>query len=122
MTALIKCNDIKSKIKICDELISFCDLLNVEIGYLQKPLPQILSQNNTKTKFICFSEEENIRINEFFYDLGKSDVDNEIKKTKAFKVFMTQLKNNYGQEYKSKSKVYVTFSFFVGMVISLVLI
>ena len=54
--------------------------------------------------------------------LAYSDVQNQIKQIEFFKEYMSSAVRKYEEEYKSKSKIYVSIGFSFGTVIALVLI
>lgn len=129
-------NRIKDKINLCQALIDVSDYILPEIKLRQTSVFELLkSPRVSQLDFVgqdmltvCqkpntpLNDEENKAVGEFFYSLGKYDVANQIKQIEYFKAYMSKALNKYEEMYKSKAKIYITFSLSFGMVLSLVLI
>ncbi len=129
---------IKHRIDICRELVSLCDELTLDLNYKITPVMNLLQSKLIEKKrldFIDFecvknkteiksdlSIEENCELSEFLYSLGKSDVNSQLKLINGFRQYIEYSKNQYTQQYKRNSKVYISLGLFSGIVLSLVLI
>ena len=129
-------NSIKKKINLCRALIDVANYILPEIK-LRQTLPcEILASERLKSlDFVGqdmlldeqkantpLNDEENETIGRFFYSLGKYDVHNQIKQIEEFKEYMASAMRKYEEEYKSKSKIFISVGFSFGTVIALVLI
>lgn len=123
----------RDKIKVCDDLLSFCDEMLLELSYSLKPITSILESSNSKyilqSNILSneiietpLSDRENEKISEFLYSLGKSDVNSQVKIINTFKDYLESLRVMYIEKYKSKSKIYISLGVYSGIIISLVLI
>lgn len=65
---------------------------------------------------------ENERLSEFLFALGKSDIVSQQKNLKCFEEYLITIKNKYENQFMKKSKVYIALSICSGLVVSLVLI
>ena len=128
----------KKKVTVCSELVSFCDLLLLDLDYRITPAKELLentlkNENLSHLNFIsgsnliekknivsCLSKSENEDIAAFLYSLGKSDVNSQKKLINAFKERIKNSMNIYSQKYKKDSKLYLSFGFFFGIVFSLI--
>lgn len=129
-------NSIKKKINLCRALVDTANYILPEIKLKQTPPCEILASERLKSlDFVGqdmllveqkaktpLNDEENEAIGHFFYSLGKFDVQNQIKQIEFFKEYMSSAVRKYEEEYKSKSKIYVSVGFSFGTVIALVLI
>lgn len=129
-------NSIKKKINLCRALIDTANYILPEIKLKQTPPCEILASERLKSLGFVgqdmllaeqkaktpLNDEENEAIGHFFYSLGKFDVQNQIKQIEFFKEYMSSAVRKYEEEYKSKSKIYVSIGFSFGTVIALVLI
>ena len=129
-------NSIKKKINLCRALIDVANYILPEIK-LRQTLPcKILESERLKSLGFVgqdmllaeqkantpLNDEENETIGRFFYSLGKYDVHNQIKQIEEFKEYMASAMRKYEEEYKSKSKIFISVGFSFGTVIALVLI
>ncbi len=126
----------REKVLICKELLQLCDLLALDIGYRNTPLGELISglpfkrlgfltieKIKSRGKMdLPFTEDENSELALFLYSLGKSDSKSQLKLIEAFKQYVSEMKNNYYEKYVKSSKLYISFGFFFGTVISLVFI
>lgn len=126
-------NRIKKKALICDELLDFCDKLNLELNYTFNPVTSIIEDVNLQYLSLdnlrvntplktSLKDEENKRIASYIYSLGKSDAYTQKDIVLALKEYLTSLKNNYLLLFSKKSKIYLSFGLSFGIVISLLLI
>ncbi|WP_297127955.1 stage III sporulation protein AB [uncultured Eubacterium sp.] len=129
-------NSIKKKINLCRALIDVANYILPEIKLKQTPPCEILASERLKSlDFVGqdmllaeqkantpLNDEENETIGRFFYSLGKYDVHNQIKQIEEFKEYMASAMRKYEEEYKSKSKIFISVGFSFGTVIALVLI
>lgn len=129
-------NSIKKKINLCRALVDTANYILPEIKLKQTPPCEILVSERLKSlDFVGqdmllveqkaktpLNDEENEAIGHFFYTLGKFDIQNQIKQIEFFKEYMSTAVRKYEEEYKSKSKIYVSIGFSFGTVIALVLI
>lgn len=123
----------RDKIKVCDDLLSFCDEMLLELSYSLKSITSILESSNSKyilqSNILSneiietpLSDRENEKISEFLFSLGKSDVNSQVKIINTFKDYLDSLRVMYIEKYKSKSKIYISLGVYSGIIISLVLI
>ncbi len=128
--------NIKRKIKICNELLSLTNYILPEIKLKQTSAfdlftsrkfeeldyigqDMLFSEQSAKTPL---SNDENKMIGSFFYSLGKYDVDNQIKQIEVFREYIYASRRKYEEMYKSKAKIYLSLGFSFGIIISLALI
>lgn len=115
-----------------------CDMIIIDLGFsvtsatklLQKLLSDenlrhlsFITEENIKTRLpVCsvLSESENEQISEFVYMLGKSDVKAQTKLVKSFKEYIKKMEEKYSEKYRKESKLYITFGFFSGVLVSLI--
>lgn len=123
----------KRKIQICDELISFCDSMLVELSYSLKPVYKLIDEMNIDyitmdnlTNSIPIesplSNKENDQISSFLFSLGKSDAKSQIKVVTSFKEYVNTVRGKYVEGYKSKSRICLSLGVYSGVIISLILI
>lgn len=127
---------IKRKINICRDLVALTNYILPEVKLKQTSVSDLfassefekldfvgqdmlLSEQSAKTPL---SDDENKIIGNFFYSLGKYDVDNQIKQIELFREYMTESQRNYEEMYKSKAKIYLSLSFSFGVIVTLALI
>jgi stage III sporulation protein AB len=133
-------NDLKQKILVCRQLSVMCDLLLIDLGYTVTPIYQLLDkvlndERLNKLNFIsfdnvkkyknvesCLAYSDNQELSNFLYSLGKSDVKSQINLITGFKEYINIREADYNTQYSKNSKLYLSFGFFGGVVISLVLI
>ena len=129
----------KQKITVCNQLVHFCDLLVVDFGYSLTPTVLLvdnllkneslqsldfITQEHIKSKTTvnsCLNDNENEKISEFLYSLGKTDIKGQIKLVESFKKYMQICGDNYLQSYNKNHKLYLSFGFFGGLAVSLIL-
>lgn len=130
----------KQRINICNQLIHFCDLLLIDYGYALTPTVMLvenllsnvalcdldfITQKHIKSKTSvksCLSEEENEKLSEFLYSLGKTDIKGQIKLVEAFKSYIQLCHDNYSEYHKKNNRIYLSFGFFGGLAVSLILV
>lgn len=130
----------KKRISICNQLIGFCDLLSMDLSYTVNPINKIITKiiNNDRYKNLDFitqdcvkqksvissplSAAENEEISQFLYSLGKSDIKSQLLLIEAFREYVSHSRCVYREKHKKDSKLFVTFGFFSGVVVSLLLI
>lgn len=130
----------KKRISICTQLIGFCDLLSMDLSYTVNPIHKIIAKtvNNDRYKNLDFltqdcvkqksgivsplSADENEEIAQFLYSLGKSDIKSQLLLIEAFREYISHSLSLYREKYKKDSKLFVTFGFFGGVIVSLLLI
>lgn len=130
----------KKRISICTQLLSFCDLLSMNLSYTVNPINKIICKtvNDERYKnldFItqdCIKEKskilsplsfaENEEISQFLYSLGKSDIKSQLILIDSFREYINHSLLIYREKHKKNSKLFITFGFFGGVVISLLLI
>ena len=128
----------KRKYLIFNDLCTFCDTLALDIEYSATPVKILVENSLNNLKNISFisldnlienmavnsflTHAENDKISSFFYSLGKSDVSSQIKLIMGFKEYSNICKNKYLDQYQKYNKLYLSFGFFSGVIISLVLI
>lgn len=130
----------KQKINICNQLIHFCDLLLIDYGYALTPTVLLvenllnddalsdldfITHNHIKSRMSvksCLSEEENEKISEFLYSLGKTDIKGQIKLVESFKSYIQLCRDNYSEYHKKNYKIFLSFGFFGGLAVSLILV
>ncbi len=136
MTGIYLTESIKRKINICRDLVALTNYILPEVKLKQTSVSDLfassefekldfvgqdmlLSEQSAKTPL---SDDENKIIGNFFYSLGKYDVDNQIKQIELFREYMTESQRNYEEMYKSKAKIYLSLSFSFGVIVTLALI
>lgn len=137
---LILSDRLKQKVTVCRELSSLCDMLYIDLGYTVTPITQLISKlllderlsnlsfissENIKSKKpieSCLSSSDNAEISRFLYSLGKSDINSQIKLIRGFKEYINSVEAEYHASFIKNSKLYISFGFFGGVVISLILL
>lgn len=133
-------DNIRKKIKICEELLNVCDDILIDLNFKVTPV-LTLFENCIKNKrydtlyFLSvediqnlseikspLSKTENKELAYFLYSLGKTDLKSQINLINSFKEYIAQVKLKYIEEYKKNSKLYITFSLFGSIVFSLILL
>lgn len=125
---------------ICRELASFCELLKNEIAVRQTPACEVVNSINGRDSFKLLSflnddyikiskipdsiltKEQNKKIGDFLYSLGKSDISSQLVQIDEFKQYISNAQEQYSLQYKSKSRLYVMLGVCSGIIISLTLI
>lgn len=125
---------------ICCELASFCELLKNEIAVRQTPACEVVNSINGRDSFKSLSflnddyiksskipdsiltKEQNKKIGDFLYSLGKSDISSQLVQIDEFKQYISNAQEQYSLQYKSKSRLYVMLGVCSGIIISLTLI
>lgn len=125
---------------ICRELASFCELLKNEIAVRQTPACEVVNSINGMDSFKSLSflnddyikiskipdsiltKEQNKKIGDFLYSLGKSDISSQLVHIDEFKQYISNAQEQYSLQYKSKSRLYVMLGVCSGIIISLTLI
>lgn len=133
-------SEMKKRIEIWEQLNSLCNRLLQDITFYETPmlllvenllcddeykLLSFISADCLKQKAIPASRlkrEENEEISRFFYSLGKSGIENQIMLINNFKNYACGKKEEYTECYKSKSRLYISYGAFFGIVVSLILI
>lgn len=133
-------NRLKQQEKICEQLINLCDLLLIDISTAKTPVVILLNRLLKREEFAClnFMSEENVKnklkvssvlsnadnsaVSDFLYSLGKYSASAQISAVNSFKQYIELSKSNYRDSYNSKSKVYISFGFSAGIIMSLVLV
>ena len=131
------CDKSKKRIIICNELISFCNSLLIDLDYRVTPAKELVesalsSENIRHLNFISsenilnkkqinslLSENENNEISQFMYSLGKTDLKTQRKMIENFKELIKNSRNKYSEKHKRDSKLYLSFGMFFGIVFSL---
>lgn len=129
---------LKRKYEICRELIKLCDYLIVDLEYRITPINELLEKSLNNSSYLSFISNENVKhksdvksilnrdeneeISLFLYSLGKSDVKSQLKQIKGFENYIKMSEKKYVDEYEKYRKLYLSFGFFIGTIISLVLI
>lgn len=117
-------NELNNKIKLCDEIITFCNNSLIEIGFYQQPiindyLKCVREGKSIKTNL---SKDDNDKLNVFFKLFGSSNIENETAKIGNLRDYFVNRKKEYENIYLSKSKIYVSLSFCLGVVISILIV
>lgn len=130
----------KKKVKICEELILLCDLLSAEIAFLKTPAVELLesalssgemsslgfiSPDCVKRRSVLkspLSNEENERLSQLLFSLGKSDSDSQKKLISGFCEYIKVCAEKYRASHSKNSRLYVSFGFFFGALVSLLII
>ena len=128
------------RFNICRELASFCELLKNEIAVRQTPVCEVVNSINGRDSFKSLSflnedyiksskipdsiltNEQNKKIGDFLYSLGKSDISSQLVQIDEFKQYISNAQEQYSLQYKSKSRLYVMLGVCSGIIISLTLI
>lgn len=126
----------RTRVEICTELLQLCDLLILDVSFINTPLTELI--NGFSFKYLDFltidnivkkrciksplTSDENREISTFLYSLGKSGPESQKTLIKGFKEYVNHLMSKYTAEYEKNSKLYLSFGFFSGALISLVLI
>ncbi len=144
MTGLILCTTAigyllsetaRRRVLLCRELLVFCDRLSQEIVTRKTPVKEILAKyplqyleitdeyiTDKRAIHSPLSTEDSRFLSDFFYSLGKSD-------GKAQRVFIDgcreYIKNaltEYEAAYRKNARLYLSFGFFGGVLLSAVLL
>ncbi len=128
----------KDRLIISRELLHLCDMIIIDLGFSVTPATKLLQKllSDSSLRHLSFITEENIKkrlpvcsvlsaseneqISEFVYMLGKSDVKAQTKLVLSFKEYMKKTEEKYSEKYKKESKLYITFGFFSGVLVSLI--
>ena len=127
---------VKRKAETASELIMFCDMLMLDIEFRNTPLTELLKSfdfryldflkiENIKNKeyiSLPFNSNENEKLSSFLYQLGKTDIKGQLSIIKGFKEYSDIIYKKYSSQYEKSSKLYVSFGFFGGVIISLMII
>ena len=129
---------LKEKCLICSELASFCDSMLIDLEYSVTPVTDLVNKLKGSYRHIDFlnyeciinrtdistplSKAENGEISCFLNSLGKSDVKAQIKLVSGFREYIKAVEEKYSEEYSRYSKIYLSFGFFGGVILSLILI
>lgn len=138
MLGLLLSDSSKKRITVCSELASMCDMLLLDLDYRVTPVTELLkktlkSETLRHISFIsnenvmkkckissCLSKAENDELSGFLYALGKSDIKSQKRLISGFKEYIKNSQEIYSEKHRKDSKLYVTFGFFFGIVISLI--
>lgn len=130
----------RERVKICEELLIFCNLLKTDISTRRTPLDVLISEfadnpslcdvSFIKSDFykdgdICscvLKGDDNKRICDFLSNLGSFDVQAQLDEIDFFSSYIEERKKEYEYVCKSKSRLYFTLCLSVGCVVSLMLI
>lgn len=124
---------IKDRIKVCDEIINFCDSVMIDLNYTITPIKQIVKKSSIsffdegnieeKNRIdTILTRQENEEISKFLFSLGKTDLKSQIKLIESFKSRMIITKQKYKNQLDSKSKIYTSLGVCFGLVLALILI
>lgn len=127
---------VKRKAETANELIMFCDMLMLDIEFRNTPLTELLKSfdfryldflkiENIKNKgyiSLPFNSNENEKLSSFLYQLGKTDVSGQLSLIKGFKEYSDIIYKKYSSQHEKSSKLYISFGFFGGIIISLMII
>lgn len=91
------------------------NLINLKDDFSFNNISKILSCEN-------FSKKEKETLTDYFFGIGKSDIENQVKHLSLYEKIFTDFKESYTRDYEEKSKVYKSVSFFWGAGISILLI
>ncbi len=127
------CKTLRDKVSVCDELLSFCKMISLDISYSSSSVKQLIDDANINyLSSSCLQKDyilstildnaENKKISEFLYSLGKSNIESQRKNLGYFEEYLTGLKEKYEEIYISKSKMYFFISVCCGLIVSIVLI
>ena len=115
-------------------------MLSVDISFRNTPVTEYVSSlldgdgfsrldfitaENIKVKSVVrspLSAEENSELSAFLYSLGKSDSKSQLKLINAFREYIRGCETNYAEKYSKDSRLLISFGFFGGLILSLVLI
>ena len=110
---VILCEKSKKKVVICKELMSFCDILLLDLDYKITPAKDLVDKalSSGKMPHIDFisaknlsdkkqvdsilSKSENFEISQFMFSLGKTDVNTQKKLISGFKEYINNSLNYY---------------------------
>ena len=108
------------RFNICRELSSFCELLKNEIAVRQTPACEVVNSINGRDSFKSLSflnddyikisktpdsiltKEQNKKIGDFLYSLGKSDISSQLVQIDEFKQYISNAQEQYSLKYKYK--------------------
>ena len=113
------------------DIFTFINSLDIETRY--KRLKFLKNFNYIKNEYIDTNISKHLKIDEindkerellteYFVNIGKSDVENQIKHLKLFDSVFKSKKEQYDKQYIEKSKVYRSVSVFIGAGVSIMLI
>ena len=130
----------RERVMICDELLVFCNMLKTDISTRRTPLEIFIAglRDNPSFSHISFlnsdifisdkqirsplKSDDNRRISEFLFSLGKYDTKAQINEIEFFSSYIEKRKDEYEEVCKSKSRLCFTLCLCVGCVISLMLV
>lgn len=132
-------NKLKMKLIISSELIQMCDLLKIEIGYMENDTKEIitkLSKENSLSNLIFLknlefeniniktqlNENDNEKLNLLFKNLGGLDIASTIALIDGFRQSIIQSNKKYKENYETHAKLYIALGLFSGLTVSLILI
>lgn len=122
--------DDKKKYQFCDDFSLMCDELLRDLKYMVTPAKSLLYNSinrNVRLAKYCdnnlpLNDDENGVISLFLNDFGKCDIDTQISKISSIKEYTIELKDKYYRKYLSSNKIYITFGFFSGSILTLIMI
>lgn len=112
----------------------------MDLSYTVNPINKIVSKisDNDRYKNLDFitqdcikqksmissplTSSENEEISQFLFSLGKSDLKSQMCLVDSFKEYISNSLSFYREKHKKDSKLFVTFGFFSGVVISILII
>lgn len=126
------------RLQICNELLDLTEKLSTDLAYFATPvntlLPNLL-MDYTHLDFFdksclaentgissCLSSNENAQLACFLFSLGKSDIKSQLRLIDGFKHNLLNMQEKYNEQYKKNSKLYLSFGFFGGIMLCLVLL
>ena len=137
---LLSSEQSRRRVTVCRELVVFCEMLSLDIGFRATPVTQLadrllrqpqlqhldfLSLNHIKSRLpvpSCLSREENEELARFLFSLGKSDTKSQLALIASFRDYIEKAEEKYTEKHHRDAKLYVTFGFFTGTVISLMML
>lgn len=130
----------RDRVRVCDELLIFCDMLKSDISSRRTPLDVLIKSigDNASLSHLGFinddffnkredvssvlRQQDNRRISDFLLSLGGYDAPEQINEIDFFISFISSRRSEYENVCKTKSRLYFTLCFSVGCVVSLMLI
>lgn len=124
------------RVKICRELIIFCDCLKRDLMFKSTPINQLADEIISQGKLSSLSfinsdgsafdtpleSAANKELSLFLSGLGKSDTDTQLDLILSFKEYVQSLLEKYTQSHTKNSKLYLSFGFFFGVVLVIMFI
>lgn len=120
----------ENRVKLSDEILSFCEYAKKQIDFYNTPKDQIIMQYNSVFLMKVLSGEndqllsdnENNKVQEFLSSIGKYDAQNEVSNIEFYKLYFQTLKEKCVQDLQKKGGLSLKLSILIGILLCILLI